>query len=69
MKKAEFCSNSGQWIEFMVLMGSPPDTCPNQDEQFGRCERCAYYKKREPTLYLLRKRMQMKKIYDMMVEL
>jgi len=69
MKKAGFCGNSNRWIEFMVCKPSPPNSCPNQNLQFGDCESCSYYEEREPTAYLLRRRMLLKKVLAMMVEL
>ncbi len=51
----EFCLNSGQWIFFMILKGSPPITCPFYNCNFIKCEECEYYEKRKVTEYFINK--------------
>lgn len=50
-EKQGFCTNSRRWLVFMDLIGRYPSTCPYD----GDCDRCGYFKEREPTSYVLRK--------------
>lgn len=56
--EGEYCTNSKQWIELMILKGDPPESCPHQKQNFLHCEGCSYYKMKFPTEYLIRKRVK-----------
>jgi len=50
--KMGFCQNSRRWMLTFGMFGFP-ESCPYQKEQGTYCERCGYYKMREPTKYLI----------------